>query len=123
MSTQPKDMKTAAFLRTLGKKLRYCLLILIGQSNAFGSTAFRADDVKPLTLLNPSLTMKANFYFGDEDEMTSPISETGFFLLDESLISILKDSKFKPEFLGEKHYKAKENDYLTAAFTVLCPNL
>jgi hypothetical protein len=73
----------------------------------------------PLTLLDPSLTLKANFYFGDEDERTSPIAETEFYLLDESLINILKRSKFKPEFPDGKRHKLKESDYLTAAAKAL----
>ncbi len=97
------------------KLVLYCLLILNGQSNAFGSTAFLADDVKPLTLLSTSLTLKANFYFGDEDEMTSPIAETEFYLLDKSLVNILKHYKFTPEFRDGIQHKLKESDYLTAA--------
>jgi len=83
--------------------------------NAFGSTAFSFDDVNPLTLLDPSLTLKAHFYFGNEDEIKLPIAETEFYLLDESLINILKRSEFKPEFPDGKLHKLKESDYLTAA--------
>ena len=91
-----------------------CLLLLIGQLNVFGSLRFHNDDVNPLILLKSSLTVKANFYFGDEDEETSPIAETEFYLLDKSLINILKDSGFKPEFLDGKEYKLEREDYLTA---------
>ncbi len=93
-----------------------CFLLLIGQLNAFGSTAFQFDDVNSLTLLNPSLTLKANFYFGDQDETALPIAETEFYLLDESLVTILKESGFKPEFVDRKRHKSKltDKDYLTA---------
>ena len=101
------------------KKLAlYCFLLLItvltGQSNAFGSTALRFDDVKSLTLLNPSLTLKANLYSGEQDEKISPVAETEFYLLDKSLVSILKDSNFKPESANGNQHELKDDDYLTA---------
>lgn len=100
------------------KLVLYCffllIAVLIGQSNASGSTALRSDDVKPLTLLNPSLTLKANLYSGDEDEKASPVAETEFYLLDKSLIDILKDSNFKPQSADGKQHELKDNDYLTA---------
>ncbi len=97
--------------------LNFCFLLLIGQLNVFDARPFRTDDVNPLILLNPSLTVKANFYFGDEDEETSPITETDFYLLDKSLINILKDSGFKLESEDGKQYKLEEEDYLTATAT------
>ncbi len=94
--------------------LNFCLFLLIGQVNAFSAINYRIDDIKPLALLNSSLNIKANFYFGDEDEKSLPIAETEFYLLDKSLVNILKDSKFQPEFLDGKQHKLEENDYLSA---------
>ncbi len=94
--------------------LNCCFLLIISQLNAFSAAYNQTDDVKPITLLKSSLTIKANFYFGDEDEKALPIAETEFYLLDKSLVNILKDSKFKPEFLDGKQHKPEEKDYLTA---------
>lgn len=93
-----------------------CFLLLIGQANTFGINCCRSDDVDPLTLLNPSFTIKANFYYGTEDENKLPLAETEFYLLDKSLVNILKDGKFVPEFSDRRRrHKLKESDYLTAA--------
>lgn len=99
------------------KLILNCFLLLLGQLNAFGSTASQFDDAKSLALLNPSVIFKANFYFGDQDETVLPIAETEFYLLDESLVTILKKSGFKPEFVDRKRHKSKltDKDYLTAA--------
>lgn len=105
--------------RKMKKFVLYCFLILCGQTNAFGSTALPFDDVKTLTLLTPSLSLKANLYSGDEDERALPVAETEFYLLDESLVNILKKAKFKPEFLDGKRRKLKASDYLTAAAKAL----
>lgn len=96
--------------------LLFCFFFLIARLDAFGSVPLQFDDVNPLTLLTPSLTVKANFYFGDEDETAVPLADNEFYLLDKSVIAILKDSGFKPEFLGEKPHKRKlaDKDYLTA---------
>lgn len=91
-----------------------CFLLLIGQANAFGINCCRSDDINPLSLLNPSLTIKANFYYGDADESKLPLAETEFYLLDKSLVNILKDAKFVPEFSDGKRHKLKDGDYLTA---------
>ncbi|MDQ3750409.1 MAG: hypothetical protein M3367_15550 [Acidobacteriota bacterium] len=84
-----------------------CFHLLVGQMNAFRVIPCRTDDVNPLILLTPSLTLKANIYYGDQDEETSPIAETDFYLLDKSLINISKDSGFKPE---------AEDAYILASF-------
>jgi hypothetical protein len=91
-----------------------CLLLLFGQINLFGAKLCQTDGVNPLTLLKPSLTLQANIYYGDQDEESSPITETDFYLLDKSLVKILKDSNFKPEFEGEKERSLEVEDYLTA---------
>lgn len=91
-----------------------CFLVLAGQVNAFGALHYRSDVVNPLNLAKASLTIKANLYFGNEDEETSPIAETNFYLLDKSLINILKDSGFKPEYSDGKEYKLERADYLRA---------
>lgn len=101
------------------KLFLYCFLILFGQMNAFGSTAIPLDDVNPLSLLDPSLTLNANFYSGAEDEIKLPVAATEFYLLDESLVNILKESKFKPKFADGKRHRIKESDYLTAAAKAL----
>ncbi len=94
--------------------LTYCILLLIGQFNVYGFPLLQIDDVNPLTLLKPSLTVKANFYSGDQDEEASPIRKTDFYLLNKSLVNILKDSGFKLEFEDGEQYKLEEEDYLTA---------
>lgn len=90
------------------------VILLIGQVNVFGLKLCRTDDVNPLTLLNPSVTIKANVYFGSEDEDKLPIAKTDFYLLDKSLVKILKDSGFKPEILDAKQSLLEDEDYLTA---------
>lgn len=94
--------------------LLYSLFLLIGHLNTFGFSAPLTDDVKPLDLLKPTLTIKANVYFGREDEEVFPIARTEFYLLDKSLVDILKDSKFKLEFTGQKKHKIQDEDYLSA---------
>ncbi len=93
--------------------LIFYFILLVGQMNAFGLSC-RTDEVNPLNLLKSSLTIKANIYFGDEDEEAFPITKTDFYLLDKSLVNILKDSGFKPEFEDGKQHKLEEEDYLTA---------
>lgn len=95
--------------------LNCCFLLFIGQANAFDINCCRSDDINPSDLFNPSLTIRANFYHGDEDESKLPLAETEFYLLDKSLIDILKDSNFKPEFPDGKRHKLEESDYLTAS--------
>jgi hypothetical protein len=90
------------------------LILLIGQASGFGETSCRTNDVNPLSLLEPSVGVKANFYSGDEDEDASPIAETDFYLLDKSLVNILKDSGFEPEFEDGKQHRLEAEDYLTA---------
>lgn len=62
------------------------------------------------------MLLKANFYFGDEDETALPITETEFYLLGKSVVTILKDSGFRPEFLDGKRHRRKltNRDYSTA---------
>lgn len=97
------------------KLINFFLLILTAQVNIFAAHSYRIDDVNPLDLLKPSLTLQANVYYGDQDEESSPIAETEFYLLDESLVKILKDSSFNLELEGENERSLEDEDYLTAA--------
>ncbi len=93
--------------------LIYCFILLIGQFNVYGSLPFQTDDVNPLIQLKASLSIKANVYYGDEDEESFQVS-TDFYLLDESLVKILKTAKFKPVFLDRKRHRITDEDYLEA---------
>lgn len=89
-----------------------CIFLLIGQFNVYGLVPI--DDVNPLNQLKPTLTIKANVYFGNEDEESFPIARTDFYLLDKSLVNILKDSGFQPEFSDGNQHKIEEEDYFNA---------
>jgi hypothetical protein len=95
--------------------LHCCLLLLIGQINAFGLEHPRTEAVDPQILLLSSLSIKAEVYFGDEDEVSRPIHNTDFYLLDRSLAGILKDSGFTPETEDGKEQRLEASDYLDAA--------
>jgi hypothetical protein len=49
--------------------LHCCLLLLIGQINALALEYSRTDAVDPQPLLETSLSIKAEVYFGDEYEV------------------------------------------------------
>ncbi len=93
--------------------LIYCFILLIGQFNVYGSLPFQTDDVNPLIQLKASLSIQANVYYGDEDEESFQVS-TDFYLLDESLVKILKTANFKPVFLDRKRHRITDEDYLEA---------
>lgn len=64
------------------------------------------------------LVVRVNLYFGDQDEVVEPV-ETDFYLLDDSLVNILKKAKFKPVYTDGKKHRLKEEDYLEAAAKIL----
>jgi hypothetical protein len=88
--------------------------LLIGQISFVDAKFCQNDDVKPLNLLKSSFSIKANVYYGDEDEEKIPIADTEFYLLDKNLIKVLKDFNFKPEFLDSQKHNLEDEDYLTA---------
>lgn len=68
-----------------------------GRLSVFGAHPIRVDAVNPLARTTASLAITANIYFGDQDEEAFAV-ETDFYLLDQSLIEILKTARFTPEF-------------------------
>lgn len=107
-------MKTPVFL--------FCLLcILVSQVSAgFSSRQPKFDDIKPdkfLALLeNATVTINAKISYGEEDQEKIPIAGK-FYLLDKSIIEILKESKFDPT--GENGNTPSEEDYLKALTNLL----
>ena len=93
--------------------LNCCLLLIVGQLNAFGALFFQVDAVNPLVRTKTSLTVDARIYFGDQDEEEYAI-ETEFYLLDKSLVEILKKARFRPEFPDGKQHQITDEDYLEA---------
>lgn len=69
--------------------------LLLPAAVAFaGGTA--SDDVKPATLLDKAeLSVSAQVYLGDQDQIRQPL-EVDFYLLDRSIVEILKKSRFTP---------------------------
>lgn len=54
------------------------------------------DDVKPAALLNKAeLSISAQVYQDDQDQIRQPL-EADFYLLDQSIVEILKKSRFTP---------------------------
>jgi len=94
--------------------LNCCLLLFAGQLNASGTPFIQIDAVNPLVHTKASVTVDAQIYFGDQDEEMYSI-ETEFYLLDKSLIEILKKAHFKPEFPDGKQCQITDEDYLEAA--------
>lgn len=66
-------------------------------------------------MLEASLLVKANLYFGDQDEEKVPLSGMTIYLLDKSLVDILRESGFEPEAEDGEKLLATESDYLAAA--------
>ena len=90
------------------------LFLSIEQSDVAGWSCARADTVNPLAARQSALAITANIYFGDEYEEAVAV-ESDFYLLDVSLIEILKAAKFKPEFADGKARPLTDEDYLHAA--------
>lgn len=65
-----------------------------------------------------TLTVRANLYFGGEDQDSEPVT-TDFYLLDQSLIAVLKRARFKPVFADGVKRRVRDEDYLEAAAKVL----
>lgn len=110
---------SSAISKSFGCKMKRfllngCLLLIAGQLNVFGTPFFRIDAVDPLHQTRTTLSINAQIYFGDQDEEAYPI-ETEFYLLDKSLIEILKNAHFKPEFSDGKERRVTGEDYLEAA--------
>lgn len=77
------------------KNLFLSVLFLLSLS-MIGFAAFpKSADKKPLALKNANITISANIFYGNEDEMKTPISAK-FYLLRKSLVKILKDRDFQP---------------------------
>ena len=73
----------------------FCLLSAVGEPGVWGSATFGQVPVNPPRRQVAFLAFRANLYFGDQDEEVVPI-EADFYLLDESLVQILKAAKFEP---------------------------
>lgn len=80
--------------------------------------AARPDAVDPLVARCAPLALIANVYFGDEYEEAFSV-EADFYLLDQSLIEILKSAGFKPEFADDRARDISDEDYLEAAARAL----
>lgn len=60
-----------------------------------------------------SLAVRAQIYYGDQDEEAVAV-EADFYLLDRSVIEILKAAKFEPIFPDGKNHRITDDDYLAA---------
>lgn len=96
-----------------------CLIASIPLLTVNGSIRLESDEIKFSDLLSASLKIEANVYYGDQDEEIAPVTETDFFMLDQSFMDILKNSKFNPEFEGGKEREIVGEDYLTATAKAL----
>lgn len=81
--------------------LIFCAFILFCNLPASGAVnQQKSDDIKPMSLLSllekANLRISARIYYGDEDEEEVPV-KTEFYLLDKSVVEILKAAKFSPE--------------------------
>ena len=89
-------------------------------SARFSSRQPKSDDVKPdkfLALLeNATVTIDARIFYGEEDQEKIPIAGK-FYLLNKSIIEILKESKFNPT--DESGKPPSETDYLKALTNLL----
>lgn len=73
----------------------FCLLSAVGEPGVWGSATFGQAPINPPRRQEAFLALRANIYFGDQDEEVVPL-EADFYLLDESLVQILKTAKFEP---------------------------
>ena len=112
-SERPKQIKT------LMKRLFIIICLLLttnSPSPAAGVPVFRSastNSAPRLPLRRDSLVVRAGIYYGDQDEETVAV-EANFYLLDASVVEILKAAKFKPEFTDGKKHRATDDDYLAA---------
>lgn len=66
-----------------------------------------------LPLRRDSLALRAQIYYGDQDEEAVAV-EADFRLLDRSVVEILKAAKFEPVFPDGKKHRVTDDDYLAA---------
>lgn len=90
----------------------------IGVIGVDGSPPFQTDDVKPLALTKSNLFIEARLFFGDQDEEVFPV-ESQFYLLDESLVKILKTIDLTLEIPDGESRQLTYEDYLEAAAKAL----
>lgn len=96
----------------------FCLLLAVGEPGIRGSATFGQVPVNPPRRQVAFLTFRANLYFGDQDEEIVPI-EADFYLLDQSLVQILKAAKFEPVDSDDAPMRPTDEDYLEAAARAL----
>lgn len=94
--------------------LNCCFLLIAGQLNIFDIPFILSNAVNPLAQKKVSVQVDARIYFGDQDEETYSI-KTEFYLLDKSLVEILKSRRFKPEFSDGEQQQVTDEDCLEAA--------
>lgn len=104
--------------RLLFKFRLLVFLLLVGHADVGGAPLSRIDAVDPRVSVKSSLAVAANIYFGDQDEETHPV-ETEFYLLDKSLIEILKTARFEPELPNGEKRLPTDAEYLEAAAQAL----
>ena len=91
-----------------------CLMILaVCNSTASALPAQNnSDEVKGSAFFTATIKIRANIYYGDEDETNDPIANNSFYLLDKSAADILRNAKF--EFDAEEQ-PTDDESYLHAA--------
>lgn len=99
------------------KKPLLIILVLLAFQMAFAHTGSAIPDHSAKSYL----MINANIYYGAEDEQAVPI-ETEFYLLDESVIEILKQAKLKPSFPDGNRRQLTDEDYLQATVQALTAN-
>lgn len=99
--------------------LIFCLLALTGYWTADGAPRRSTAANWVPRQVKTTFSVRANIYFGDQDEEVFPLEDTEFYLLDESLVKILQAARFKPVFSDGKKHRATDEDYLEAAAQAL----
>lgn len=117
------DLKSAPGNLEASKRMKlflmiFCTLLVVGEPGIRASPPGRRMPFDPPPRQSAFLALRANVYFGDQDEEVVPV-EADFYLLDESLVQILKAAKFEPFDSDDARVRPTDEDYLEAAARAL----
>lgn len=102
-----------------------CLLLTTNSSSpAAVVPVFRSastNSTPHLPLRRDSLTVRAQIYYGAQDEEAVAV-EADFYLLDASVVEILKAADIEPVFPDGKKHRLTDDDYLEALAEVFAPD-
>lgn len=95
------------------------LLLTLSAALSSPATAQKQDVRRPPVQTRTSVALQVNIAYGDEDQQIVPVADADFYLLDASLIELLKAAQFKPVFPDQKNRSLADGDFLEAAAATL----